>query len=377
MFVAPTLLVTILPCAVALSQPNPNTTASPAPVHASTTTNAPVPATATATVVLLLPLEQPLLRRAAAAVRDGVQAVYRRAGERIVVRECAYGNDGVVAAYQRCVDERVSAVIGPLGRSDVTALLEAKLAVIRPTLLLSPSGRNPPEPFIVLAPDLESEADAIAKQALNDACRKPMLVEAPGPIAQRVATTITTFFRVEGPATILSQFELGPRERWQRVTDGWRRSGVDCVLFAGASAALFEFRPYLRDIAVYITSASYEAELDRTVDWSGVRIADSTLLLDPLRTEFASLPIPEALSPTLARLFALGVDAARLTSLSIDLSVAEAKPDSSPDAGRRERFVAPDRFDGAIGRLQLRSGAYQRSPAIGEFRGRAPVIIAP
>jgi outer membrane PBP1 activator LpoA protein len=301
---APMILLTIVFATAASAQPASSGESGAGKADPTPTLSQPPqnPLT-TATVVLLLPLEQPMLRRAAAAVRDGVQAVYRSARGRITLRECGYGNDGVVAAYRRCVDERVDIAIGPLGRSDVSALLDAKLPVLRPTLLLSPTGRNPPEPFIVLAPDLESEADAIARQSLNDACRKPVLVEASGAIANRIATAITTFFRVEGPATQLSQFELGARDRWQRVTDGWRRDGVDCVLFAGGSATLFEFKPYLRNMAVYITSASYEAELDRTVDWSGVRIADSPLLLDPTRAEFASLPVPENLSPTLARLF--------------------------------------------------------------------------
>jgi outer membrane PBP1 activator LpoA protein len=329
-------------------------------------------------LVLLLPLEQPLLRRAAAAVRDGAQAALRATGARVALRECAYGTDAVVAAYQRCVNERVDVVIGPLGRADVSALLEAKLPLVKPTLLLSPSGRNPPEPFIVLAPDLESEADAIARQSLNDACRKPMLVEGSGAIANRVATSITTYFRLENPATQLSHFELSSRDRWARITDGWRRDGVDCVLFAGSSASLFEFRPYLRDIAVYITSASYDAELDRTADWSGVRIADSTLLLDPTRAEFANLSVAESMSPTLVRLFALGVDAVRIAANSVEIVPSNAAtPAAETRVASTTEFRPLTRVDGAIGQLQLRSGAYVRTPSIGEFRGRTPTWIGP
>lgn len=326
-------------------------------------------------VVLLLPTELPLLRRAANAVRDGVRAALRADGAKFAVRECGYGADGVVAAYRRCVDETVSAVIGPLGRSEVTAIAEAKIPLARPTFLLSPINQGVSDPFLVLAPDLESEAEAIARQSLLDACRKPMLVETSGAIANRVATSVSAFFRLENPATSLSRFELGARDRWQRVTDGWRRDGVDCVLFAGGSGSLFELLPYLRNIAVYITSASYEAELDRIVDWSGVRIADAPLLLDSQRAEFVNLGVSEGLSPTLQRLFALGVDAARLAARALE-STPSAEAETNAAAPLPSvRFVPPLQFDGAIGRLQLRSGVYLRTPGIGEFRGRTPVLI--
>lgn len=337
--------------------------------------------------VLLLPTDQPLLRRAALAVRDGARAALNASGAAVELRDCTYGNDGVVLAYQRCVGEDVDAVIGPLGRSDVGALVAsaAKLSVARPTLMLSPLGAAPPPAFYVLAPELESEAQAIARQSLEDACRKPILVESGGATATRISVEITGYFKSGGVSTPLMHHTLGPRERWHQLADSWRKSGVDCVLYAGSGASFGELRPFLRNITAYITSASYEAPLDRLVDWSGVRIADVPFLLDPSRADFAAVAAGEPISPTLSRLFALGVDAARLTMLA-----SEALPlqeQALPIASTRESeklvqrgkrapdFAAPSQFDGAIGRLQLRDGHYQRTPLMGEFRGRAPLAI--
>jgi outer membrane PBP1 activator LpoA protein len=209
----------------------------------------------------------------------------------------------------------------------------------------------------VLAPELEAEGEAIAQQAVDDACRKPVLVEAGGALATRVAIAISGFWR-ERVATPLSQASLGPRDGWRKLADGWRRDNVDCVLFAGGGAALAELRPYLRGVVIYATSASYEAALERTMDWTGVRIADSPWVIDSERADYAAWAPAEPLSPTLARLYALGIDAARLTIA----------------AGRDE---LPSDFDGTIGQLRLREAQYRRTPMIGEFRERNLIKVGP
>lgn len=317
-------------------------------------------------VVLLLPTEQPLLRRAAGSVRDGALAVFSARKQDVVVIDCAYPTDAVVATYSRCVDDSVDWVIGPLSRADVAALTAARLPVVRPTLMLSPPGAPPAAPLSALAPDLESEAVAIAQQAGEDACRKPLVVEAAGPIANRVAVAMTAAWR-DRNAIAIQQTRLGSREGWRKAADDWRRERVDCVLFAGGGAVLTALRPYLRDIAVYATSAAYETSLERTVDWTGVRIADAPWLIDADRPEFAAFaPVMAAagapngaiVSPTLARLYALGLDAARLTLA----------------AGRD---ALPASFDGAIGRLTLTDAQYRRTPMVGEFRERSLVRIGP
>ena len=120
--------------------------------------------------------------------------------------------DAVIAAYERCVDKETHWVIGPLSRADVATLAAAKPAVARPTLMLSPLGATPPVPMAVLAPDLESEAEAIAQQAGEDACRKPLVVEATGAIAARVAAAYGDSWRARN-AIPLRQATLGAREQ--------------------------------------------------------------------------------------------------------------------------------------------------------------------
>jgi uncharacterized protein len=308
-------------------------------------------------VVMMLPLDHPLLKRAAIAVRDGIRAAVIKTSVPVTLTECPYGQAGVgvIDAYQRCVTPTTDWVIGPLGRNDVAILATTKLDLRVPTLLLSPVGTMPVAPFAALAPELESEAEAITRQAAEDACRKPILVDAGGPIASRISVAIATLWKSTN-AIALAQYEMNSRDRWQRATENWRRDGIDCVLFAGGGATLVELRPYLRGMSTYITSASYEVELERTVDWTGVRIADSTWLLDAEREDMAAITRPENMSPTLARLFALGIDAARLVLL----------------AGRTE---LPQRFEGAMGSLQFKDGQYQRTPMIGEFRGREPTRL--
>jgi uncharacterized protein len=244
-----------------------------------------------------------------------------------------------------------------VGRSDVATLALAKMPALRPTLMLSPLGTVPPQSMAVLSPDLEVEGETIAQQAVEDACRAPVLVEASGALASRVGVSIVAYWRGR-VATPLAQATLGSRESWRRMADGWRRENVDCILFAGGAAALSELRPYLRGMTVYVTSASYESTLERTADWTGVRIADAPWLVDAERAEFAIYAPSETVSPTLSRLYALGVDAARL-------AIA---------AGRDS---LPPTFDGAIGQLTLKDGQYRRQPMVGEFRERLLVKVGP
>ena len=308
-------------------------------------------------VVVLLPLDNAQLRRAANVVRDGIGAAFATRKAEINVVECAYGVDGVVQAYVRCVTPDTDWVIGPLGRTDVTALALAKLQSPKPTLMLSPLGTVPPQPMAVLSPDLESEAEAIAQQAADDACRKPVLAEAAGSMSSRLSVAITTYWR-ERSVTPLPTISLPNRDSWRRAAERWRNENVDCVLFTGGGAVLTELRPYLRSMAVYVTSASFETALDRTVDWTGIRIADSPWLVDAERAEFLQYTPSAALSPTLSRLYALGLDAARLVIA----------------AGRDPLPVS---FEGAIGQLTLKDAQYRRQPIIGEFRERALVKVGP
>jgi len=323
--VAASLLLVVLTQAAlpAAAQPPtlaPTATASPVPQPATTEQLPRTVAQAAAEppnvlrVVLLLPLESALLRRAAVSVRDGAAAVFATRKADLSVRECSYSADGVVAAYSRCVDDKVDWVIGPLGRSDVATLALAKVAALRPTL-------------------------------------------ASGAMASRVSVAIMSYWRGR-IATPLTQIALGSRESWRRLTDGWRRDNVDCILFAGGGGALSELRPFLRNMAVYVTSASFEATLERATDWTGVRIADAPWLVDAERAEFAAYLPPESPSPTLARLYALGVDAARLVIA----------------AGRD---ALPSTFEGAIGQLTLKDAQYRRQPMIGEFRERSLVKVGP
>ena len=344
----------ILPMIASAQAPAPNPPAADLP---RTLAQAPATTAQSLRVVVLLPLDNTQLKRAAGVVRDGIRAVFGTRKSDLIVSECPYGAEAAVQAYQRCVTAEPDWVIGPLGRSDVTALALAKLQLTRPTLMLSPLGTVPLQPMAVLSPDLESEADAIAQQASDDACRKPVLAEAAGTMSSRVSVAITAYWR-ERSVTPLPTVALPNRDGWRRAADKWRNDNVDCVLFTGSGAVLTELKPYLRGMAIYVTSASFETALDRIVDWTGVRIADAPWLVDAERPTFAPYASATALSPTLARLYALGLDAARLVIA----------------AGRD---TLPPSFEGAIGELTLKDAQYRRRPIIGEFRERDLVKVSP
>jgi hypothetical protein len=110
-------------------------------------------------------------------------------------------------------------------------------------------------------------------------------------------------------------------------------------------------------------------------------------VLDPTRSEFTHFAPTDALPPTLARLYALGVDAARIVfDAALSTTVDALRPtdvvafdarETLAEGKARSNFYPPESLDGAIGRLRLRDGQYIRTPAIGEFRGRTPSAISP
>ena len=307
---------------------------------------------------LLLPMGDPLLARAARAVREGVRSGVRARSERIELVECIYGGEArVEGAYQLCVEQNVAWVIGPLGRNDVAALVAARPRQARPTLLLSPLATIPPAGFVTLAPDLESEAEAIARRVQQDGCRSPLLLEAGGAIAARVAATVNVWWQGSSALPLRSS-SVPARRDLQRVVEQWRLQGVDCLIFAGSHQVLSELRPYLRGMAIYVTTATYDAELDRIVDWTGIRIADAPLVIDTRSGEWDAFVPPAGTAPPVMRLHALGVDAARLVLAA-------------------DGMVLPQSFQGAIGHLDLRDRQYRRTPALGEFRERTLVPLAP
>ena len=107
-------------------------------------------------VVLLLPTEQPLLRRAAGSVRDGALAVFSARKQDVVVIDCAYPTDAVVATYSRCVDDSVDWVIGPPESSGRRRVDSSQVARRTPHLDAVAAGAPPAAPLSALAPDLES-----------------------------------------------------------------------------------------------------------------------------------------------------------------------------------------------------------------------------
>ena len=189
----------------------------------------------------------------------------------------------------------------------------------------------------MLAPDLESEAEAITQQAGEDAAANRWWWKPPArsPTGLRWRCTRRGASAMPLPS---SRPDWVVAESWRRAADGWRQGHVDCVLFAGGGAVLTELRPLFAQYRVYATSAAYETSLERTVDWTGVRIADAPWLIDAERAEFAGFaPAPAQTgtpTPPLFRRHWRGsmpsVDAARLALV----------------AGRE---ALPTAFDGAIG----------------------------
>ncbi len=273
----------------------------------------------TGKIALLLPLENPLYANAAHAVQAGVQAA---AGQTDVAVYATGGTDGVVTLYQRAVAEGATVVIGPLTRDEVTQLAAETLTV--PVLALNqPEGEIKPQPKLaVFGLPVESEARQVARLARSHGMQSALIVAAASPLAERMAKAFADEWRAND-GTIVAQLALpGPEQRAEFKAEATQKS-ADMIFLAANAAQAQEVRPWLdAAIPTYGTSHLYDgaAKSIQNQDLLAVHFVDQPWLMEADNPDFADLRPAEPLaSAELQRLYALGLDAYRLTALLANL----------------------------------------------------------
>lgn len=341
-------------------------------------------------IALLLPMSSKLFGKHAAALRDGFQAAAKSQGRQpLAIREYAVSEDvgNVLEGYRTAVNGGAQVVVGPLTRDAVTALAFGEPVPV-PTLALNVPdsvGRRP-DNLYMLSLQIETEARQVAQLAWRDGRRNAVIISDSGAVQRRMQSAFTAeFLRLGGKLTdavystdpgklrligrssiALSEIEKpnsaphssGKRPKPAKLTIA--HSNEDMYFLALGYAEARTVRPYLGAAPIYATSRVHVGDpgLLAGFDLAGVTFVDMPWLLEP---NHAAVMIYPRANPhatiDLERLYALGIDAWRITQLLL--------------AGARDV-----RLDGVTGTLTLGlDGQFERGLVAARYIDGHPRLI--
>ncbi len=341
-------------------------------------------------VALLLPLSGPLAN-AGQAVRDGFIAAFFHAGSPVTIRIYNTNDGAVVRLYEQASSDGAQLVIGPLDKSgvaEINAMPNRQVPVLALNYL--PSGVAAGAGLFQFGLAIEDEAHAIARRIFDDGLRRVAIIESDLDWSTRAAEAFRWQFSALG-GTVAS---VGVIEDVRAVTDvvgaallvdastqrmealaktigskpefiARSRSDLDALVAltdpgqsrALKSAMAFHFAA---DVPIYATSQVVGAATSGAlVELDGIRLTElpwrlqASTIRGEVEGSFASA------SSTLSPLYALGIDAFRLSD-------------------RAELLIpsSPGRLLGETGVLKVQSsGAISREPAWAIVKGGALVAI--
>jgi outer membrane PBP1 activator LpoA protein len=326
-----------------------------APAAASAVIATPAPALtldkdAVPHIALLLPLQSKDYGSAAEAVLQGFTAAANRQRPTLPIRVYSdYDeNSGVVAVYRKAVASGAQAVVGPLTRGGVSALA-AEQSIPVPTLTLNIVEGQPAQMLYYFGMPVEAEARQAAQLAKRQGLHQAIIITSRAQWTKRLQTAFEEEWFATGGG-ILREIEYNNvAGEFSDITDM-----PDTAIFLAADAKTARLiRPYLPNrLPIYATSQIFTGN-DNTLtnyDLNGIRFIDMPWLLQPDHPAVMTYLRPNPPLPIdRERLYALGIDAYRLTRLLLAKRPEAAHP-----------------LDGVTGDIYLREHVFQRTatPAV-------------
>lgn len=306
-------------------------------------------------IALLLPMNSPGLGPAASAVYQGISAGSVAQGLPLRVYSDFDETRGVVATYKSAVDNGAVAVIGPLTRGGIRQLAVEKTLPVPALALNIVEGPLPPQLYL-FGMNIEGEARQIAILARKQGMKKAIVVTSREPLAQRLQFAFEEQWAASG-GTIFREIEYSGNTM---VFADIAAEPDNMVFFATSVEQSRTIRPYLpNNLASYATSQLFTGNRDTLLnfDFDGIRFVDMPWLMQ-------TMPYPRANPPMETdreRLYALGIDAYRLTNILI----ARLNKSSLP-------------MEGATGRIRLDGQTFVREALPSLFvQGHAQAADAP
>ena len=270
-------------------------------------------------VALILRAHSPSFAQPAEAVRAGFFEAWQRQAEALPAHLYAVGDDSraLPGVYRNAVASGARVVVGPLTRDGVNALASDPASITVPTLVLNvpDSGGTRPRQLYTLSLTIEAEARQIARLALAEGRRKAFTVSEPTPLARRMREAFVEAFERDGGSHIADYAYTTDTASLERMRQAASLGVADMVFFAIGAQRVGTVRTYMTPIAAYGTSQLNpgNAASANPVDLANVRFVDMPWMVQP---DHPAVMVFARQGPRLPddleRLYALGIDAARI-----------------------------------------------------------------
>lgn len=276
-------------------------------------------------IALILPLQSPALGHAAEAVEQGFMAAASVQQHKLPIRVygCADEVKQIRELYRQVLANGAEEVVGPLTPAGVAALAGQNIPV--PTLALN-TGESKAEKMYFFGLKLEAEARQIARLAANADLHMASIVSTDTALSQRLVQAFSDEWKKQGGEIAMVKIFKGDTNMFDDLP-----VEPGSMVFVAANAAKARlFRPYLNAaLPVYATSQIFNGNSDQLVNYDlrDVRFVDMPWLLEPDNPAVSAYPHANPpLDSDLERLYALGIDAFRLSQVMLDNSFRAALP---------------------------------------------------
>jgi len=320
-------------------------------------------------VALLVPPDNGIYRRAAQALVAGVRAAHARDGATVTLEIIEIDEDVVPlrALYDELQQRGFSMVIGPLTRSAVSLIAQGGPPPVFTLALNQPEEGEVPTNMLTFGLSIETEARQAASIAWEEASiatpsrrARAAVVQDSSALGRRAASAFAERWRDLG-GDVYTPVEIATPTAG-RVRSAVARLQAD-VFFVGASPNVARaLKVALGGRAtIYGTSmlnigavqgAEGAAALLRSPDLDGVRLVDMPWQVQRDSVAVMAFPRPAGMHMELQKLYALGIDAFRLSAQLL---------------GRADEVD----LDGVTGRLRVSAsgrGAVDREALLAEYR---------
>jgi uncharacterized protein len=312
-------------------------------------------------IALIVPTTSKTFGKVADAVKQGFIAGATADGKTAPpYRIYAADDEAVTLAlqYRRAAAEGAIAIVGGVTRDGANVLARESGNI--PSLALNAPEATLPENFFYISLNLDWEARLVARAAAQDGLKRIAMVSSATSLSKRIQESFEKeWTRLGGEVVARVSINNDPNDG-QRTKTSLDRARPDVVFIAGDPRTARFARPYLpTGTPVFATSHALDARAGTVanIDLESVRFLEMPWFVEKDHPAVMAYTRPEENMPLdYERLYALGIDAWRLTQLIL-------KAAASPNAARN---IAP--LDGVTGRLTLDGAQFVRALSTVEMR---------
>lgn len=312
-------------------------------------------------IALIVPTTSKTFGKVADAVKQGFIAGATADGKTAPPYRIYSADDeaGTLAAlYRRAAAEGAIAIVGGVTRDGANVLARESGNV--PSLALNAPEAALPENFFYISLNLDWEARLVARAAAQDGLKRVALIASATSLAKRIQESFEKEWARLGGEVVARVSINNDANDGQRIKTQLDRAKPDVVFIAGDPRTARFARPYLpTGTPVFATSHALDARAGTVanIDLESVRFLEMPWFVEKDHPAVMAYTRPEENMPLdYERLYALGIDAWRLTQLILKAAV-------SPNAARS---IAP--LDGVTGRLTLDGAQFVRALSTVEMR---------